>query len=318
MTSSTLRRPALRRTPAVGPPSGQRTPRRQRPWLWLLPVGAVLALVLVYPLFEIVRLSFTDASLVSGEPYQTTLDSYDSVVRGSDFRQTLQITFLFVLFSTVFQLLLGLGAALVVSGAQRRGLRGTVITRTAVMTAWAVPGVIIGIIWSLLYQESSSGILNYGLSLVGFSGSIPFLSDPDLALASVTVANVWRGTALSMILCYAGLKTIPDEVYEAARIDGASSLQVLWRITLPLMRPILLTNLVLVVVETFNTFDMVLALTGGGPGNATEVLALNVYDQIFRQLNAARGAAMAVVLLLINVVMIALYLRLAEKQDRVA
>lgn len=307
--------PEARREPS--PPSA-RSSWRQSPWLWLLPLAVVLVLVLAYPLVEIIRLSFTDASLVSGEPYEVTAGSYRSLVRGSDFRHTLSITFVFVLFSTVFQLLLGLSAALVVNGAQRRGLRGTVVTRTIVMTAWAVPGVIIGIIWSLLYQESNSGILNYGLSLVGFSGQLPFLSDPGLALASVTVANVWRGTALSMILCYAGLKTIPDDVYEAARVDGANSGQTLMRVTLPMMAPILLTNLVLVVVETFNTFDMVISLTGGGPGNATEVLALGVYDQIFRQLNVGRGAAMAVVLLVINAVMIGVYLRLAERQDRTA
>lgn len=314
ITESTAIQPA----PVTSRPPRDRSSWRQSPWLWLAPLSLVLLLVLVYPLVEIVRLSFTDASLVSGEPYQATTGAYASLFRGSDFRETIGITFVFVLFSTIFQLLLGLGAALVVNGAQRRGLRGTVATRTVVMTAWAVPGVIIGIIWSLLYQESSSGILNYGLSLVGFSGNIPFLSDPNLALASVTVANVWRGTALSMILCYAGLKTIPDEVYEAARMDGANNFQTLLRVTLPMMLPILLTNLVLVVVETFNTFDMVLSLTGGGPGNATEVLALGIYDQIFRQLNVGRGAAMAVVLLLINAVMIGLYLRLAERQDRTA
>lgn len=302
----------------TGTPTSPKSSWRQSPWLWLLPLAVVLVLVLAYPLVEIIRLSFTDASLVSGEPYSVTTDSYGSLVRGSDFRHTIAITFVFVLFSTVFQLLLGLGAALVINGAQRRGLRGTVITRTVVMTAWAVPGVIIGIIWSLLYTESSSGILNYGLSLIGFSGNLPFLSDPGLALASVTVANIWRGTALSMILCYAGLKTIPDDVYEAATVDGANSGQTLRRVTLPMMAPILLTNLVLVVVETFNTFDMVISLTGGGPGNATEVLALGIYDQIFRQLNVGRGAAMAVVLLLINAVMIAVYLRLAERQDRTA
>lgn len=311
-------RTTAQQAPAAGRPPRDRSSWRSSPWLWLLPLSLVLVLVLVYPLLEIVRLSFTDASLVSGEPYEVTSRAYGSLVRGNDFRHTIGITFLFVLFSTVFQLLLGLAAALVVNGAQRRGLRGTVVTRTTVMTAWAVPGVIIGIIWSLLYQESESGILNYGLSLVGFSGNIPFLSDPGLALVSVTVANVWRGTALSMILCYAGLKTIPDEVYEAARMDGAGNVQTLLRVTLPMMLPILLTNLVLVVVETFNTFDMVLSLTGGGPGNATEVLALGIYDQIFRQLNVGRGAAMAVVLLLINAVMIGLYLRLAERQDRTA
>jgi multiple sugar transport system permease protein len=311
---------SLASPPTTGPRPRTRAPRL-RSWRhlpWVLPLGVLLAVVLVYPVVEIVRLSFTDASLVSGEPYDVTISAYRSLVRGDDFRHTLGITFVFVLFSTVFQILLGFAAALLVQGAERRGLRGTVLTRTTVMTAWAVPGVIIGVIWSLLYQESDSGILNYGLSLIGFSGQTPFLSDPDLALVSVTVANIWRGTALSMILCYAGLKTIPDDVYEAARIDGAGAWATLLRITVPMMLPILLTNLVLVTVETFNTFDMVLSLTGGGPGNATTVLALDLYDQMFRQLNLGRGAAMAVVLMLINVVMIGLYFRLVERTERTA
>jgi multiple sugar transport system permease protein len=291
-------------------------PRRPRAWPWLLPLGLLLAVVLVYPMVEIVRLSVTDSTLVSGEPYAYTTDTYRSLATGDDFRHTLAITFVFVLFSTVFQVLLGFGAALLVNGAERRGLRGTVFVRTVVLTAWAIPGVIIGVIWALLYEESKSGILNYALSLVGFSGQIPFLSDPEAALASVTVANIWRGTALSMILCYAGLKTIPSDVYEAARMDGATAVQTLQRVTVPLMMPILTTTLVLVVVETFNTFDMVLALTGGGPGDATEVLALSVYDQIFRQLNVGRGAAMAVVLMVINLLMIVVYLRLIERQER--
>lgn len=291
-------------------------PPRERVWPWLLPLAALLALVLVYPMVEIVRLSFTDSSLVSGEPYSSTLDSYRSLLRGDDFQHTLRITFIFVLASTFFQILLGFGAALLVNAADQRGVRGTVVTRTVVLTAWAVPGVIIGVIWGLLYEESQSGILNYGLSIVGFSGETPFLSDPNLALVSVIVANVWRGTALSMILCYAGLKTISPELYEAGRIDGATAPQMLRRITIPIMRPILMTTLVLVVVETFNTFDMVLSLTGGGPGDATQVLALSIYDQIFRQLNVGRGAAIAVVLMVINLAMIMVYVRLVEREER--
>lgn len=299
-------------------PRGAASPAGPAAWPWLLPLGVVLLVVLVYPVIEIVRLSFTDASLVTGEPYRVTADTYASLLQGTDFRHTLQITFLFVLFSVVFQLLLGLAVALVVHGAERRGLRGVVVTRAVVLTAWAIPGVVIGVIWSLLYQETRSGILNHGLSLLGFSGTTPFLSDPDLALVSVIVANVWRGTALSMILCYAGLKTVPEEVYEAARVDGASRVQTLLRVTLPLMVPILTMNLVLATVETFNSFDMVLSLTGGGPGTATQVLALDVYDQIFRQLSLGRGAAMAVVLMIVNVVVIALYLRLVQRQERSA
>ena len=312
MTTTT----APERLPTTTPPPARLRPRGPRAWPWLLPLGLVLGVVLVYPMVEIFRLSFTDSTLVSGEPYSYTTKPYRSLVTGDDFRHTLGITFIFVLFSTLFQLLLGFGAALLVNGAERRGLRGTVLTRTVVLTAWAIPGVIIGVIWALLYEESQSGILNYGLSLVGFSGETAFLSDPNTALVSVTVANVWRGTALSMILCYAGLKTIPTDVYEAARMDGANAPQTLRRVTVPMMMPILTTTLVLVVVETFNTFDMVLSLTGGGPGDATEVLALSIYDQIFEQLSVGRGAAMAVVLMLINIAMIAVYLRLIERQER--
>lgn len=287
-------------------------------WPWLLPLSAVLALILVYPLMEIVRLSFTDSTLVAGEPSRATTGAYDSLIQGTDFHHTLEITFLFTVFSTVFQLALGLCVALLVNNAERRGLRGTVALRTTVLTAWAVPGVVIGVIWSLLYQETDAGVLNHGLSLLGLSGDTPFLSDPDNALIAVTVANVWRGTALSMILSYAGLKTIPDEMYEAARMDGASPFQSLSRITLPMMLPLLTVNLVLVLVETFNTFDMVMALTGGGPGTSTQVLALSVYDTVFRQLSLGRGAAMAVVLMLLNLVVIALYTKLTERQERTA
>lgn len=299
------------------------TPRPRRrtsnaAWPWLLPLSAVLALILVYPLVEMVRLSFTDSTLVAGEPSHATTGAYDSLIHGTDFHHTLEITFLFTVFSTVFQIALGLCVALLVNNAERRGLRGTVALRTTVLTAWAVPGVVIGVIWSLLYQETDAGVLNHGLSLLGLPGDTPFLSDPDYALIAVTVANVWRGTALSMILSYAGLKTIPEEMYEAARMDGASPFQALSRITLPMMLPLLTVNLVLVMVETFNTFDMVMALTGGGPGTSTQVLALSVYDTVFRQLSLGRGAAMAVVLMLLNLVVIALYTKLTERQERTA
>jgi multiple sugar transport system permease protein len=189
------------------------------------------------------------------------------------------------------------------------------VTRTAVLSAWAIPGVIIGIIWSILYEQSAAGILNYVLSSPG--QTIPFLSDPQLALASVTVANIWRGTAFSMILIYAGLQTLPDDVMEAAKVDGANAWQRLFRVMLPLLAPILFIDLVVVSIETFNTFDMVLALTGGGPGRSTEVVALSIYNQIFRQFNLGQGAATAVLLLTINIVVTFVYIRFLERNQEV-
>ena len=286
-----------------------------RPWLWMLPLGAVLVVVFCYPLVEILRLSFTNATMVAGEPYDYTAEPYESVVAGQDFSSTLQVTFLFVCFSVVFQLLLGFAIALLVDTAKRRRLKGALLTRTVVLTAWAIPGVVIGVIWSLLYQESSSGILNWLGGLVGFSGEVAFLSDPENALISVTVANIWRGTALSMILMYAGLQTVPRHLLEAARIDGAGPLQSFRAVTFPVLLPLITVDLVTITVETFNTFDMVMALTGGGPGTATQVLSLKIYDQIFTELSLGRGAAMAVVLLLVNAVMIALYFRYDSWQE---
>jgi multiple sugar transport system permease protein len=286
------------------------------PLTWLLPLLAVLGVTFIYPMVEIVRLSFTDASLVSRD-YAYTLDSYVRLFRSPYFLGMLRVTAIFVGVSVVFQMLLGFLIALVVDQGKRRGLRATVVTRTAVLSAWAVPGVIIGIIWSILYQQGPAGILNYVFEAVGV-GRVPFLSDPQAALASVTVANIWRGTAFSMILTYAGLQTLPEDVMDAAKVDGATAWQRLTRVMLPLLAPILLINLVIVTIETFNTFDMVLALTSGGPGRSTEVIALSIYNQIFQQFDLGPGAATAVLLLAVNVGMTAVYLRFLEREEEVA
>jgi multiple sugar transport system permease protein len=284
------------------------------PLPWLLPLAAILGATFIYPIFEIARLSFTDASLVSGE-YSYTLESYLSLFRSPYFANMLKVTAIFVCFSVVFQMLLGFLIALAVDQGAKRGMRTSIVTRTAVLSAWVIPGVIIGIIWSILYEQSAGGILNYVLGSIGLS--VPFLTDPQVALASVTITNIWRGTAFSMILLYAGLQTLPDDVMEAAKVDGANAWQRLIHVVLPLLAPILFIDLVVVSIETFNTFDMVLALTGGGPGRSTEVVALSIYNQIFQQFNLGQGAATAMLLLTINMLMTFVYIRFLERNEEV-
>jgi multiple sugar transport system permease protein len=284
------------------------------PLPWLLPLAAILGATFIYPIFEIARLSVTDASLVSGE-YSYTLESYLSLFRSPYFANMLKVTAIFVCFSVVFQMLLGFLIALAVDQGAKRGMRTSIVTRTAVLSAWVIPGVIIGIIWSILYEQSAGGILNYVLGSIGLS--VPFLTDPQVALASVTITNIWRGTAFSMILLYAGLQTLPDDVMEAAKVDGANAWQSLIHVVLPLLAPILFIDLVVVSIETFNTFDMVLALTGGGPGRSTEVVALSIYNQIFQQFDLGQGAATAVLLLTINMLMTFVYIRFLERNEEV-
>jgi multiple sugar transport system permease protein len=289
---------------------------RDSPALWLLPLAIVLGVTFLFPIFEIARLSFTDASLLDDD-YSYTLESYLDLFRSPYFANMLWVTAIFVFASVFLQMLLGFLIALLVDQGAKRGMRTSIVTRTAVLSAWAIPGVIIGIIWSILYEQSAAGILNYLLSFVGF-GEVPFLSNPQVALASVTLANVWRGTAFSMILLYAGLQTLPDDVMEAARVDGANAWQRLTRVMLPLLAPMLFINLVIVSIETFNTFDMVLALTGGGPGRSTEIAALSVYNQIFEQFNLGQGAATAVLLVAVNLIMTFVYVRFLERDEGVA
>jgi multiple sugar transport system permease protein len=279
---------------------------------WLLPTAIVLLLVFVYPVIEVIRSSFTNANLMDPN-YIYTLQSYRKLLNNPDLLHMISITLIFVVCSVFFQMLLGFIIALLVDLGNKRKLIGTVVVRTTVLSAWAIPGVIIGIIWSLLYNESDAGILNYVVTLMGFS-KISFLSDPHIALASITLANIWRGTAFCMIMIYAGFQTVPGDVLEAAKIDGTSSFQTLIKIIIPILAPILFINMITSVVATFNTFDMVLALTAGGPGKSTEVIALNVHSQIFQLFDLGQGAATAVILLLINLTMTGLYFRFVERK----
>ena len=269
--------------------------------LWLLPLLLVLCVFYLIPLVDVIKTSFTDATMTNPAGHGFTLNSFKSVFQDAAFGEIMFVTFFFVGFSVIFQFLLGFMIALVVDPAENRKMRGTVLTRTISLVSWAIPGVAIGIIWKIMYAETGSGILNYLLSLIGVQ-RIAFLSDPGVALLSTSIANVWRGTAQSMILLYAGIKTVDRQLLEAAAIDGASAIKRLFYIILPGMKPVIMINVLLNIINTFNTFDMIMPLTGGGPGRSTEVLVLSVYRNIFQQLDLGKGCAVAVLLLGINIV----------------
>ncbi len=282
----------------------------ERPFAWFLPLLLLLGVFYLYPIVDVVRLSFTDATSISG-PYRTSLASYATVLGSPDFAEMVRITGIFVLASVIGQLLLGLLIATLLIAGERRGLPGSGLVRSVVLMGWVLPGVVIGIVWRLILDESGSGIMSYALSLLGFT-DVTFLSAAGPALFWVTVANIWRGTAFSMLLQYSGMKAIPGDVYEAATIDGASRLQQFLFVTVPMLRRILMINLVLITIATLNTFDMIVPLTMGGPGRATEVVALYIYDVVFTQFALGRGAAAAVLLMLVGLVLTLAYFRLLK------
>ncbi|GAA4182881.1 carbohydrate ABC transporter permease [Shinella granuli] len=278
------------------------------PWFWLLPAGLFLLVFYTWPLLDVVRLSFTNASLVAPD-YDYTFDSYRRVLRDPSTLRTLKVTFLFAGGSVILKLVLGMALALAIDAGVKRGLHGIVLVRTSVLAAWVIPGVVVGVLWKILLSTSSHGLLNYWIQ-AAFGNSVGFLTDPDIALSTAILANVWRGVAFTMILLYAGLQRIPPELYEAARVDGAGAIARFRFVTLPTLAPVIFIALVLITIGGINTFDLIMALTEGGPARATEVVGLRVYQQVFQFMNLGRGAALAVLLLAVNLLMTLIYLRL--------
>jgi multiple sugar transport system substrate-binding protein len=266
--------------------------------LWLAPAVSLASIFLLYPILELVRVAFTNLGAPGGT-YQYTLYGFRSLAGDPAFYGMIAVTLVFVGASVALQLGLGLLLAWLFDAAGRRRVAGSLAARIAVVSAWVIPGVIIGVMWKILLVENRAGIVNYWLSLLGI-GPAPLLSSGTLALVSVIVANTWRGTAFSMLMQYAGLCRIPRELHEAADLEGLSGWQRLRWVMLPPLAPVLLLNLLLITIYTLNTFDMILPLTGGGPARRTEVVSLYMYRSAFFDLESGKAAAIAVVMLGIN------------------
>jgi ABC-type sugar transport system permease subunit/ABC-type glycerol-3-phosphate transport system substrate-binding protein len=279
---------------------------------WLCPALALVTVILIYPMLDLLRLSLTDAT-VAGTRYAYTTSSYRTLIGDPAFYGMIAVTVAFVGASVVLQLTLGFAVAWLIDAARRRRARGTLAARVAVVSAWVMPGVLAGVLWKILLIENRSGIVNYYLSLLKL-GPLPLISSPVLALASVVVANVWRGCAFSMILLYAGMHRVPRELHEAADLEGASAWQRLRWLLVPQLAPVVALNLVLITIASFNTFDLIIPLTGGGPARRTEVISLFMYRLGFFDLEAGRAAAAAVVMLIVNLVLAAVASRLMSRR----
>jgi len=279
---------------------------------WLLPVIVVIGIFYLYPVFDVFRLSFTDATLI-GDRNDFTLNSIINALTSPQLPGVIMATVIFVGGSIVGQQLLGLAMALVVIRGERRRLLGTTLLRTTALVAWVVPGIAGGIVWQMLFSEAPFGGLNSLLRLMHMHG-VAWLSDPNIAPWSTVISNVWRGTAFSMVVMYAALKGIDPALYEAAEVDGATTMQRLRFITLPQLRAAILVNMILITIQTVNTFDAIISLTGGGPGRATEVISLYTFNIVFRNYDLSGGSVISVLMLLISLVLALIYAMFLPKE----
>jgi multiple sugar transport system permease protein len=275
----------------------------------LTPAAFLLALFFVGPALWALASSFTNRALVgldAANPRFVGLDNYVRLFGDPDFGRVILNSVIFVIGSAIIgQFVLGLLLALLLDHAQRRGFLATGLVYASVLLAWVNPTIIAGFLWVAMF-DYYNGSLNAGLQLLGI-GPVNWLgAGPMLA---IVIANTWRGTAFVMLIFLGALRTIPTDIYEAARVDGAGPFRRFWDHTLPLLRPIAALTLLSVTIATFGTFILIQALTNGGPALQTEVIALYAYHEAFQNHAVGYGSTIAVVMLALNFAFAAVFLR---------
>lgn len=271
---------------------------------FIMPAILVVLGFTAYPALYGIWISLTNLHFAYPDSRFVGFDNYIRFFTWPALPQVAGNTVVFVTAVVVLQLSLGLMIALLLN----KLVFGRRLMRSIAILPWVIPAVIIGLMFQQLFSGSKLGIMNTVIAMFGLE-SRSWLSDPGQSMAIMIGALVWRGVPLSIILQLGGLQTIGKELYEAAAIDGASRWQVLRHITIPSLKPILLINLIMATSGTLNHVDIPLALTGGGPGRATEVLSLSLYNQGFQVLDAAYASTIATVILAINLILTVAYLR---------
>lgn len=258
----------------------------------LFPALVVLCGVALYPIARTLLLSLFNASLATGFTARFVgLDNYYRAVIDSRLWQSLINTGLFTLISVTLEFALGLIFALILN----ERFRGRGAARALAMLPWALPTAVMALAWSWIFNDAFGAFNDLLLRTGLINDAIAWLGEPVSAMAAMVIADVWKTTPFMMILILAGLQSIPADLYEAIRLDGATRWQEFRLITLPLLRPALAVALLFRAIAAFGVFDLVFILTGGGPGGATETVSLYAYTNYFRYLDFGYGATVIVV-----------------------
>ena len=279
--------------------------------LLLLGLGYLLVFAGVPLVYNLV-MSFQQVDALSAMPW-VGLSNYIDVMQRPEAWGVLVNTLIFIAASLLFQVSLGFGLALLF----QQAFVGATVMRGLFLAGWIMPGLVVGVIWKLLYA-GDFGVLNHMLRQLGLvHESIYWLSDAHYALAAIIITNIWLGVPFNMLLLSAGLAQIPRDLYEAAELDGAGAWARFTTMTLPMMVPTLGAVLALGVIMTIQQFDLVAALTQGGPANASQVAQHWSWQMSFQTFEVGPGSAVASLMLLVVVATAVVYVR-ATRQERLA
>jgi len=287
--------------------------RREAYYLVLLaPLLIFVFVIAIYPLFFSFFISFFKYRLTDPDQTRTFvgLANYVNALTDPKVIKATLNTLIFVGGTVTLEMLIGLGLALLFS-AETRAMQ---ITRSFLLMPMAIPPLVVGLIWKSLYN-ADFGVISFYLKQMGFDVGGGPLGELATAMPAVILIDLWQWTPLLMIIFLAGLKSLPVEPYDAARVDGATRWQSFWHITLPLLKPALLIGLLMRTTQSFKVFDIIYATTAGGPGSATTVLNYHIYTVGMTFFNMGYAAALANILLIIVAIISIMYIIVLERQQ---
>lgn len=280
--------------------------------LFLAPAVVYLLVMSIYPFVYSVYLSTTRKNL--SRPYQKGfigLDNYSTLLQHSLFQEAIENTLVITAASIAIELLIGFFVARLFYAIS--DIPGSTVVRTVYILPMMLTPVVSGLLWSYILNPTL-GIANYILREVG-QEPYPWLASVDTALKSIVMVNVWQWSPFLMLLVLAGLMAIPSEQYEAAAIDGANFLQIIRHIEIPSLRTVVLIGVIFRVIDNFRMFDLIYVTTRGGPADATEVMSMYAYRQMFQFFNAGYGSAAAVIILIMAIIVTNILYRFIREEE---
>lgn len=277
-------------------------------WVFSLPVLIFMAVMVIIPIVMTLVFSLCDWNLLMGTGMKLNRGkNYLDVLGSREFWQSLAITFYYTGLATVAELLLGVAIALILN----REFIGKNAVKTIVLLPYMMAPVAVGLMWMLFY-EPSSGLINYIFSVVGLPRS-SFVSAKETVIPAIAVVETWQMTPMVVIVCLAGLSSLPADPMEAARVDGATPVQAFFKITLPLLTQTLFSIGLLRFIDIFKSFDLIYALTKGGPANASRTLNLYAYETAFSYYKFGTSSTMLMILFVIVMILSIVVMKLQRK-----
>ncbi|MCC2627501.1 MAG: sugar transporter permease [Thermomicrobiales bacterium] len=308
MSGTTLDAPFI--APSISP--ARRSWRRYRAGiLFVLPALILYLIFMVYPFFQSIYFSFTSWNGVTAVKEWVGLANYYELIKDDLFWLSLQHTVIWVIVGTIAPIAIGMLLAILLW----RRPKGFTLFRTFYFMPQVLSAVVIGIVWNWIYNPIF-GILNESLDAFGLEDlSRGWLGDPDVALYAVLIAAIWATIGLCFVIFLAGLQNVSKDLLEAATVDGANAWQRFWNVTVPQLASVINVVVALLLIGGFSVFDIIFVMTGGGPANATEVLATYTYKEAFTQNNVGYASTLSVVITVISLIASVTFIRLRERQE---